>query len=107
MIFFTGVINRVRSVLRPQGKRRLDSALYPPEKQQKQRESREMALQGGIFDIDGVLLDTPLERAWREVLEELMNGPWRALAPQSTYPPSAFTSAVYQEHIAGKPRPVP
>jgi alpha,alpha-trehalose phosphorylase len=64
-----------------------------------------MGLQGGIFDIDGVLLDTPHERAWREVLEELMNGPWRALAPQSTYASYAFTSAVYQEHIAGKPRP--
>ena len=63
-----------------------------------------MRLEGGIFDIDGVLLDTPHERAWREVLEELMAGPWRALAPQSTYTPYAFTSAVYQEHIAGKPR---
>ena len=63
-----------------------------------------MSLQGGIFDIDGVLLDTPHERAWREVLEELMTGPWRALAPQTTYTPYAFTSTLYQEHIAGKPR---
>src|SRR3974377_2325323 len=68
------------------------------------RETNDMGLQGGIFDIDGVLLDTPHERAWREVLQELMTGPWWALAPQSTYTPSAFTSAVYQEHIAGKPR---
>jgi alpha,alpha-trehalose phosphorylase len=63
-----------------------------------------MGLQGGIFDIDGVLLDTPHERAWREALAELMAGPWRALAPQTTYTPGAFTSAVYQEQVAGKPR---
>ena len=63
-----------------------------------------MRLQGGIFDIDGVLLDTPHERAWREALEELMSGPWRAVAPQTTYTPSAFTNAVYQEQIAGKTR---
>jgi beta-phosphoglucomutase len=59
---------------------------------------------GGIFDIDGVLLDTPHERAWREALEELMAGPWRALAPQTTYTSEAFTTAVYQEYVAGKPR---
>ncbi len=63
-----------------------------------------MSLQGGIFDVDGVLLDTPHERAWREALEGLMSGPWRELAPQTTYTPTAFTSAVYQEQIAGKPR---
>ncbi len=63
-----------------------------------------MRLQGGIFDIDGVLLDTPHERAWREALEALMAGPWRALAPQTTYTPNAFTTAVYQEYVAGKPR---
>jgi alpha,alpha-trehalose phosphorylase len=63
-----------------------------------------MGLQGGIFDIDGVLLDTPHERAWREALEQLMAGPWRALVPQTTYTPGDFTSAVYQEQVAGKPR---
>jgi beta-phosphoglucomutase len=63
-----------------------------------------MRLQGGIFDIDGVLLDTPHEKAWRQALDELLAGPWRALAPQTTYTPGAFTSAVYQEQIAGKPR---
>jgi beta-phosphoglucomutase len=63
-----------------------------------------MRLEGGIFDIDGVLLDTPHERAWREALQELMAGPWRALAPQTTYTPAAFTTAVYQEQVAGKPR---
>ncbi|MCA1598697.1 MAG: HAD-IA family hydrolase, partial [Chloroflexi bacterium] len=63
-----------------------------------------MRLQGGIFDIDGVLLDTPHERAWREALEELMAGPWQAFTPRTTYTPDAFTDAVYQEHVAGKPR---
>lgn len=63
-----------------------------------------MRLEGGIFDIDGVLLDTPHEKAWREALEELMAGPWRALAPRTAYTPGAFTNAVYQAQVAGKPR---
>ena len=63
-----------------------------------------MRLEGGIFDIDGVLLDTPHEKAWRQALEELMIGPWKSLAPQTTYTPGAFTSAVYQTQVAGKPR---
>ena len=63
-----------------------------------------MRLAGGIFDVDGVLLDTPHEAAWRQALEELMAGPWRALAPQATYTPDAFTTAVYEAQVAGKPR---
>jgi beta-phosphoglucomutase len=63
-----------------------------------------MRFLGGIFDIDGVVLDTPHETAWREALEQLMAGPWRPLAPQTTYTPGAFTSAVYEECVAGKPR---
>jgi beta-phosphoglucomutase-like phosphatase (HAD superfamily) len=63
-----------------------------------------MRLEGGIFDIDGVLLDTPHEKAWREALQELMAGPWKSLAPQTTYSPDAFTGAVYQSQVAGKPR---
>lgn len=63
-----------------------------------------MRLQGGIFDIDGVLLDTPHEQAWREALADLMAGPWQGLDPRTTYTPDAFTSAVYQEQLAGKPR---
>lgn len=64
----------------------------------------QMRLQGGIFDIDGVLLDTPHEKAWRQALDELMVGSWRALASGTTYKAGAFTSAVYQEQVAGKPR---
>ena len=63
-----------------------------------------MGLQAGIFDIDGVLLDTPHEQAWREALETLMTGPWRQLALATTYRPGAFTNAVYQGQVAGKPR---
>ncbi|HEV8193537.1 MAG TPA: HAD family phosphatase [Ktedonobacterales bacterium] len=63
-----------------------------------------MRFSGGIFDVDGVLLNTPHEQAWREALAQLMVGPWHALAPSTKYDPDAFTEAVYQEHIAGKPR---
>jgi beta-phosphoglucomutase-like phosphatase (HAD superfamily) len=63
-----------------------------------------MRFTGGIFDIDGVVLDTPHEQAWREALDQLMAGLWRELAPSTTYAPGRFTSAVYQEHVAGKPR---
>jgi beta-phosphoglucomutase len=59
---------------------------------------------GGIFDIDGVLLDTPHEQAWREALEQLMAGAWREIAASTTYAPGRFTSTVYQEQVAGKPR---
>jgi trehalose/maltose hydrolase-like predicted phosphorylase/beta-phosphoglucomutase-like phosphatase (HAD superfamily) len=63
-----------------------------------------MRLTGGIFDVDGVLLDTPHARAWRDALAQLMAGPWRALEPNTTYRPDAFTEAVYEDCISGKPR---
>ncbi len=63
-----------------------------------------MRMKGGIFDVDGVLLDTPHEHAWRLALDQLMAGPWRGLQPQTTYAPQAFTSCVYQDYVAGKPR---
>ena len=63
-----------------------------------------MRLTGGIFDVDGVLLDTPHAQAWRDALAQLMDGPWRALAPTTSYRPGAFTDAIYQEYVAGKPR---
>ena len=34
---------------------------------------------GAIFDVDGVLIDSPHERAWREALHELMEGPFMFL----------------------------
>lgn len=59
---------------------------------------------GVIFDVDGVLVASPHERAWRETLEELMATDWRAIAPATDYRPERFTTAVYQQVVAGKPR---
>jgi HAD superfamily hydrolase (TIGR01509 family) len=44
-----------------------------------------------IFDVDGVLLSSPHERAWREALDGVAD-------------PTRFTSTFYQAHVAGKPR---
>ena len=44
-----------------------------------------------IFDVDGVLLASPHERAWREALAGLAE-------------PARFTTAMYQGEVAGKPR---
>jgi len=44
-----------------------------------------------IFDVDGVLLASPHEQAWREALT--------GFADQSR-----FTTEIYQAHVAGKPR---
>ncbi|HXT91341.1 MAG TPA: HAD-IA family hydrolase [Trebonia sp.] len=59
---------------------------------------------GAIFDVDGVLVDSPHETAWRESLRELMESGWRDIRGRTTWSPEAFTSSVYQEHISGKPR---
>lgn len=44
-----------------------------------------------ILDVDGVVLASPHERAWREALAEFAD-------------PDQFTSAMYQAEVAGKPR---
>jgi beta-phosphoglucomutase len=49
------------------------------------------SLRAAIFDVDGVLLASPHERAWREALVGLAD-------------PARFTTAVYQAAVAGKPR---
>lgn len=49
------------------------------------------ALAGAIFDVDGVLVASPHERAWREALDGYAD-------------PARFTTAFYQVHVAGKPR---
>ena len=59
---------------------------------------------GAIFDVDGVLVDSPHEKAWRESLRELMESDWSDIRDQTTWSPDAFTPAVYQEHVSGKPR---
>src|SRR5471032_3231329 len=48
-------------------------------------------LTAGIFDVDGVLLASPHEQAWREALVGFAE-------------PRLFTTAMYQAHVAGKPR---
>lgn len=63
-----------------------------------------MDSRGAIFDVDGVLVDSPHERAWRDALRELMENEWKDIRDQTTYAPERFTPAVYQAVMAGKPR---
>ncbi len=77
---------------RPSGKRRTEHT------------SARSGFDGAIFDIDGVLVDSPHELAWRETLRELMETSWAQLRPRTTWAPERFTSHVYQEVVAGKPR---
>src|SRR3954464_2261555 len=63
-----------------------------------------MRFNGAIFDVDGVLVDSPHERAWRDALQRLMEVGWVDLAGQTSYAPDAFTTEVYQTYVAGKPR---
>jgi beta-phosphoglucomutase len=44
-----------------------------------------------IFDVDGVILASPHEHAWREALRGIAD-------------PARFTTEFYQTHVAGKPR---
>ena len=48
-------------------------------------------LRAAIFDVDGVLVASPHERAWREALDGYAD-------------PARFTTEFYQAHVAGKPR---
>jgi beta-phosphoglucomutase-like phosphatase (HAD superfamily) len=50
-----------------------------------------MSLQAAIFDVDGVLVASPHERAWRAALAGFAD-------------PAGFTTAFYQANVAGKPR---
>ncbi len=63
-----------------------------------------MPIQAVIFDVDGVLVDSPHERAWRETLDELMHGAWSNLQPSTTYSPDRFDTKLYQILVSGKPR---
>jgi beta-phosphoglucomutase-like phosphatase (HAD superfamily) len=60
--------------------------------------------QGAIFDVDGVLVDSPHETAWRESLRELMESDWSDIRSRTTWSPDAFTSRVYGQYMSGKPR---
>ncbi|MGI8801007.1 MAG: HAD family hydrolase [Solirubrobacteraceae bacterium] len=63
-----------------------------------------MPFSGVIFDVDGVLVDSPHERAWRDALRELMEGPWSDIRDQTTWSPETFTPDVYRSVMSGKPR---
>ncbi len=56
-----------------------------------QSSGRPQKLTAAIFDVDGVLLASPHERAWRDALEGYAD-------------PARFTSGMYEEQVAGKPR---
>ena len=55
------------------------------------RSDHPQILTAAIFDVDGVLLASPHEQAWREALIGIAE-------------PARFTTAMYQAHVAGKPR---
>ncbi len=59
---------------------------------------------GAIFDVDGVLVDSPHEKAWRESLRQLMESDWSDIRDQTSWSPEAFTSRVYDQQMSGKPR---
>ena len=60
--------------------------------------------EGAIFDVDGVLVDSPHERAWKESLCQLMENEWADIAEQTSWSDERFTPQVYQEVMSGKPR---
>lgn len=57
-----------------------------------------------IFDVDGVLVDSPHERAWGDTLHDLLRTEWPELIQPAGYSPEQYTSEVYQRVVAGKPR---
>ena len=60
--------------------------------------------QGAIFDVDGVLVDSPHETSWREALRELMESQWSDISGDTTWTAEGFTPQVYQQEMSGKPR---
>jgi beta-phosphoglucomutase len=60
--------------------------------------------EGAIFDVDGVLVDSPHERAWKESLRELMENDWADIVDQTSWSDARFTPQVYQQLMSGKPR---
>ena len=50
-----------------------------------------LSLLAAIFDVDGVLVDSPHEHAWREALPGFCD-------------PAGFSTVFYQAYVAGKPR---
>jgi beta-phosphoglucomutase-like phosphatase (HAD superfamily) len=46
-----------------------------------------MSFRGAIFDVDGVLVDSPHEQAWREGLQEFMENERGDVRDQTSYAP--------------------
>ena len=64
-----------------------------------------MGYRGAIFDVDSVLVDSPHERVRRET-QLLMETGGRDIQPWAkSYAPERFAPEVYQEVVAGRPRP--
>src|SRR3712207_3802021 len=63
-----------------------------------------MGFRGAIFDVDGVLVDSPHEQAWREALRQLMENEWSDIWGRTSYAPEQFTPEIYQRLMSGKPR---
>jgi beta-phosphoglucomutase-like phosphatase (HAD superfamily) len=63
----------------------------------------EGGFQGAIFDVDGVLVDSPHEAAWREALRELMESEWSDISAETTWTAEGFTPQVYQQVMSGRP----
>lgn len=63
-----------------------------------------MSFDGAVFDVDGVLVDSPHEQAWREGLRQLMDNEWSDVREDTSYAPESFTPEVYQKIMSGKPR---
>ncbi len=59
---------------------------------------------GAIFDVDGVLVDSPHEAAWRDSFQELMQSDWADIRDATSWTPEAFTPEVYRQVLSGKPR---
>jgi trehalose/maltose hydrolase-like predicted phosphorylase/beta-phosphoglucomutase-like phosphatase (HAD superfamily) len=59
---------------------------------------------GAIFDVDGVLVDSPHELAWREAFKALMESEWADIRDRTSWTAERFSPAVYQEVMAGRPR---
>jgi HAD superfamily hydrolase (TIGR01509 family) len=53
--------------------------------------TRHRSLAAVIFDVDGVIVASPHEQAWREALSGITD-------------PARLTTAIYQTYVAGKPR---
>ena len=58
---------------------------------------------GAEFDVDGVLVDSPHEHAWRVPLDQLFETSWTSIRDATQYTSERFTPEVYRAHISGKP----